>query len=113
MTLVSPEDDLSPAPLTSARADGVRAAGPSSPMPTMDSQRADAALSCASRSAVAMRRILVLGGTTEARTLVRALATRGKLAVMLCLPGAPRSLLRKVCRCAPEALAEQPGSRST
>jgi precorrin-6A/cobalt-precorrin-6A reductase len=34
-----------------------------------------------------MRRILVLGGTTEARTLVRALATRGKLAVMLSLAG--------------------------
>ena len=46
---------------------------PSSPMPTMDSQRGAAAVSGATTSGRDMRRILILGGTTEARALAGAL----------------------------------------
>ena len=61
------------APLTRPRATAPRPSMPSSPMPTMDSQRGDAAVS-GTRSASAMKRILILGGTTEARRLAERLA---------------------------------------
>ena len=44
---------------------------PSSPMPTMDSQRSGAAFSRKAGSANAMQRVLILGGTGEARELAR------------------------------------------
>jgi precorrin-6A/cobalt-precorrin-6A reductase len=59
---------------------------PSSPMPTMDSQRGAAALS-AITSRRDMRRILILGGTTEARRLAECLVGRPDLAVTLSLAG--------------------------
>src|SRR5271166_2233672 len=62
-------------------------ATPSSPMPMMDSQRGDAAVSRARSSARAMRRILILGGTAEARALAARLAPRADLAVTLSLAG--------------------------
>jgi precorrin-6A/cobalt-precorrin-6A reductase len=58
---------------------------PSSPMPTMDSQRGDAAV-CAMASA-GITRILVLGGTREARQLGERLAERRAFAVTLSLAG--------------------------
>jgi precorrin-6A/cobalt-precorrin-6A reductase len=59
---------------------------PSSPMPTMDSQRRGAAVSGENGSASDMR-ILILGGTTEARQLAGRLARRRGLAVTLSLAG--------------------------
>jgi len=59
---------------------------PSSPMPTMDSQRRDAALSGGTGSTRDMR-ILILGGTTEARQLAERLAKRTDLTVTLSLAG--------------------------
>ena len=59
-------------------------------MPMMDSQRGDAALSRGSASEsgkLGMRRILILGGTTEARALGERLAKRGGLDVTLSLAG--------------------------
>jgi precorrin-6A/cobalt-precorrin-6A reductase len=53
----------------------------------MDSQRPDAALSCATGSVMAMQRILVLGGTSEARALAGALAAREHFSVTLSLAG--------------------------
>jgi precorrin-6A/cobalt-precorrin-6A reductase len=55
-------------------------------MPTMDSQRLDEAPSGMARSA-RMTRILILGGTAEARALAAALAGRNDLAVTLSLAG--------------------------
>src|SRR5262249_59395393 len=75
------------APLTSDRATGLSPSMPSSPMPTMDSQRRGAAVSAAIRSASDMRRILILGGTAEARRLAERLAGRAELAVVLSLAG--------------------------
>src|SRR5215468_4349821 len=75
------------APLTSARAVGLRPSTPSSPMPTMDSHRRGAARSGAMESASAMRRVLILGGTAEARRLAGRLAIRGDLAATLSLAG--------------------------
>src|SRR5262249_14682496 len=76
--------------LTSPRATGLSPSTPSSPMPTMDNQRGAAAvslISCASGSARDMRRILILGGTVEARQLGQRLAARADLAVTLSLAG--------------------------
>jgi precorrin-6A/cobalt-precorrin-6A reductase len=56
-------------------------------MPTMDSQRGDAAPSCAMVSGSGMTRILILGGTTEARLLAERLAGRADLDVTLSLAG--------------------------
>jgi precorrin-6A/cobalt-precorrin-6A reductase len=56
----------------------------------MDSQRGDAAVSCADTSesgTLDMPRILILGGTTEARLLSERLAKRGGLEVTLSLAG--------------------------
>ncbi len=56
-------------------------------MPTMDSQRLGAAFSCNTGSANAMQRILILGGTAEARQLAQKLAGRDDVAVTLSLAG--------------------------
>src|SRR5271154_6703049 len=64
-------------------------------MPTMDSQRGDAAVSAAIASASGtlevmtklLPRVLILGGTTEARALGERLAKRGDLDVTLSLAG--------------------------
>jgi precorrin-6A/cobalt-precorrin-6A reductase len=56
-------------------------------MPTMDSQRGDAAVSGDTGSASGMKRILILGGTTEARRLAERLALRADLAVTLSFAG--------------------------
>src|SRR5271154_152481 len=64
-------------------------------MPTMDSQRGDAAVSAAIASASGtlevmtklLPRVLILGGTTEARLLGERLAKRGGLDVTLSLAG--------------------------
>ncbi len=55
-------------------------------MPTMDSQRLDEAVSGMARSA-RMTRILILGGTAEARALAAALAERKDLVITLSLAG--------------------------
>src|SRR6202795_3481126 len=80
------------APSISPRATGLRPSRPSSPMPTMDSQRGDAALSreIASASGVLesdMPRLLILGGTAEARLLAGRLGKRAGLDVTLSLAG--------------------------
>src|SRR6476659_71885 len=69
------------------RAAALRPAMPSAPMPTMDSQRGDAAVSCAIASGSDMPRVLILGGTAEARMLAERLAGRPDLEVMLSLAG--------------------------
>src|SRR5450631_2034426 len=74
------------APETSWRATAERPSMPSSPMPTTDSQR-DTAAVWATTSRRDMRRILILGGTTEARRLAERLAGRSDLAVTLSLAG--------------------------
>src|SRR6516225_1780303 len=79
------------AALTSSRARSLKPATPSSPIPTMDSQGRHAALSCAIGSATDMRRILILGGTAEARELAAHLAARADLAMTLSLAGRTRS----------------------
>src|SRR4051794_41946623 len=56
-------------------------------MPTMDNQRRGAAGSRARESPGDMRRILILGGTTEARRLAERLAHRADLAVTVSLAG--------------------------
>ena len=64
---------------------------PSSPMPTMDSQRGNAAVSgrnaAGSGGLNVMPRILILGGTTEARGLAERLAVRPDLDLTLSLAG--------------------------
>jgi precorrin-6A/cobalt-precorrin-6A reductase len=59
----------------------------SSPMPTMDSQRGVAAVSLAMASTSGTKRLLILGGTTEARKLAERLAPRADIAVKLSLAG--------------------------
>src|SRR5262249_28723898 len=71
----------------SSRATGLNPAIPSSPIPTMDSQRLGAAFSRKTGSANAMQRILILGGTAEARQLAQKLAGRDNFAVTLSLAG--------------------------
>src|SRR5262249_13112014 len=90
---------------TRRRPAGARPAAPSSPMPTMDSQRrgaagwrpsgsvgetADGAGEEAGRGSGAMR-VLVLGGTSEGRQLAAWLAARADVAVMLSLAGRTRA----------------------
>ena len=59
---------------------------PSSPMPTMDSQRRGAAFLGAMDSATDMR-VLILGGTAEARLLAERLFARGGFSITLSLAG--------------------------
>ena len=66
---------------------------PSSPMPMMDSQRGDAAVSRPTGSGSGMKRVLILGGTAEARLLAGRLAGRPGLAVTLSLAGRTASPL--------------------
>jgi precorrin-6A/cobalt-precorrin-6A reductase len=56
-------------------------------MPTMDSQRVVAAVSRPMASGSGMAKILILGGTTEARQLTERLANRSDLDVTLSLAG--------------------------
>src|SRR6516164_2963870 len=69
---------------------------PAAPIPTMDSQRGDAAL-CAEIVSIngslptGMSRILILGGTTEARELAARLAARADLEVIVSLAGRTKS----------------------
>src|SRR5262249_55321047 len=72
---------------TRFRAIGVRPSTPPSPIPTMDNQRRGAAVSRASESPNDMRRILILGGTTEARRLAERLGERADVAVTVSLAG--------------------------
>src|SRR5690606_23256946 len=67
-----------------ALASSPRPARPSSPIPTMVSHGAAAERA---GSGVDKRRILILGGTSEARALAGRLAERGDLAVTLSLAG--------------------------
>src|SRR5262249_1728208 len=60
---------------------------PSSPIPTIDNHRRGAAVSRARESPNDMRRILILGGTTEARRLAERLAERVDVAVTVSLAG--------------------------
>src|SRR5215470_466351 len=69
---------------TSARAAGANPSTPSSPMPTIASQRRGADAVIGLESAM---RVLILGGTTEARLLAERLAPRRELAVTLSLAG--------------------------
>src|SRR5258708_6135799 len=71
----------------SPRATGAMPSTPSSPMPTMDSQRRGAAVWAATGLAGDMRHILILGGTSEARQLAGRLADRRDLKVTLSLAG--------------------------
>src|SRR5579863_9285322 len=64
-------------------------------MPTMDSQRGDAAESRAIASGSGMKRVLVLGGTTEARLLAERLAGRPDLNTTLSLAGRTASPARQ------------------
>lgn len=67
---------------------------PSSPMPTIASQGASAALSAAFGSGWAMtHRILILGGTTEARQLAERLAARDDLAATVSLAGRVKAIV--------------------
>src|SRR5690349_219317 len=69
------------------RATALRPSMPSSPMPTMDSQRRGAALSAASGRADGMWHVLILGGTAEARQLAGLLADRADVQAVLSLAG--------------------------
>src|SRR5262249_6842202 len=80
-----PPNTISASPIR-PRATGLRASKPSSPMPTMDSQRCNAAL-CGERRSTRDMRVLILGGTMEARQLTQRLAMRADLAVTLSLAG--------------------------
>src|SRR6478609_7544865 len=79
----------------SPRAAALKPSAPSSPMPTMDSQRGDAAVSCAIASGSDMPRVLILGGTAEARMLAERLAGRSDLEVTLSLAGRTASPARQ------------------
>src|SRR4029077_19342084 len=81
-----PPNTISAAPI-SPRAAGLKPSTPSSPMPTMDSQRGDAAVSRSIASGSGMARILILGGTAEARQLAGRLAGRAGLDTTLSLAG--------------------------
>src|SRR5262249_60296975 len=82
------------APPISPRAAALKPSTPSSPIPTMDSQRGDAAL-CAELVSIngpfatGMSRILILGGTTEARELAERLANRAGLEDIVSARGPP------------------------
>src|SRR5262249_15207410 len=84
------------APPISSRAAAPKPSTPSSPIPTMDSQREDAAL-CAEILSIdgslptIMSRILILGGTTQARELAARLAKRADLEVIVSLAGRTKS----------------------
>src|SRR5665811_1245829 len=69
-----------------SRAPALKPETPSSPMPTMDSQRWSGAGSGMIGSGRAMK-ILILGGTAESRALAGALAKRPDRAVTLSLAG--------------------------
>src|SRR6516225_6287978 len=71
----------------SPRAAALRPSMPSSAMPTMDSQRGVAAVLCAIASGSDMPRVLILGGTAEARMLAERLASRSDLKITLSLAG--------------------------
>jgi precorrin-6A/cobalt-precorrin-6A reductase len=64
-------------------------------MPTMDSQRGDAAVSRSIVSGNGMPRILILGGTSEARMLAERLAARADLEVTMSLAGRTASPARQ------------------
>ncbi len=67
---------------------------PSSPIPTIASQGAAAALSAPFGSGSAMtHRILILGGTTEARQLAERLAARADLEVTVSLAGRVKAIV--------------------
>ena len=83
----------------------LRPATPSSPMPTMDSQRRGAAVWAASGLASGMRNILILGGTSEARQLAGRLAGRADLKVTLSLAGRTPARPPSRCRCGSAASA--------
>src|SRR5262249_25615347 len=80
-----PPNTISASPIR-PRATGLSASMPSSPMPTMDSQRRNAAL-CGERRSTRDMRVLILGGTMEARQLAERLAKRADLAITLSLAG--------------------------
>src|SRR5262249_23927595 len=69
------------------RAISVSPSTPSSPIPTIDNHRRGAAVSRARESPNDMRRILILGGTTEARRRAHRLADRVDVAVRVSLAG--------------------------
>src|SRR5262249_54393167 len=69
------------------RAIGVSPSTPSPPIPTIDNQRRGAAVSRARESPNDMQRILILGGTMEARRLAERLAERDDVAVTVSLAG--------------------------
>src|SRR6516225_3480026 len=84
------------APPISPRAAALKPSTPSSPIPTMDSQRGDASLSAEIVSIegslpIGMSRILILGGTTEARELAERLAKRTDLEIIVSLAGRTKS----------------------
>src|SRR5262249_21975755 len=81
-----PPNTISAAPI-SPRAFAPKPSTPSSPMPTMDSQRGNAALCCRMVSGIGTTRVLILGGTIEARLLAERLAGRADLDVTLSLAG--------------------------
>src|SRR4051812_29710446 len=83
------------ASLTRPRATAVSPSSPSSPMPTMDNQRRGAAGSRARGAPRGKRRILILGGTTEARRLAKRLAHRADLAVTVSLAGSTAAPARQ------------------
>src|SRR5262245_34883223 len=60
---------------------------PSSPIPTIDNKRRGAAVSRARESPNDMRRILILGGTAEARRLAERLVERVDVEVTVSLAG--------------------------
>src|ERR1700751_5513225 len=84
------------APPISSRAAALKPSTPSSPIPTMDSQRGDAAL-CAELISISgslptgMSSILILGGTTEARKWPERRAKRTDLEIVGSLAGRTRS----------------------
>src|ERR1700751_3560597 len=84
------------APPISSRAAALKPSTPSSPIPTMDSQRGDAAL-CAELISISgslpagMSRILIPGGTTEARKLADPLAKGADLEIVVPLAGRTKS----------------------
>src|SRR5215468_980336 len=80
-----PPNTISASPIK-PRATGLSASMPSSPMPTMDSQRLNTAL-CGKTGSTRDMRVLILGGTMEARQLAERLARRSDLAVTLSLAG--------------------------
>ncbi len=70
-----------------ARATALKPSAPSSPMPTMDSQRRGAAVCAAIGLADGMKHVLILGGTAEARQLAGLLTDRADIKATLSLAG--------------------------